>query len=80
MKKLMTAVLSVSLLTGASAIAFGQEQPKKEDTKKDGKKDGGKKDDGKGKLHARNYTLHLRSSWSQARAPLAWVWLLTARR
>lgn len=54
MKKLMTAVLSVSLLTGASAIAFGQEQPKKEEPKKDGKKDGGKKDDGKGKLHARN--------------------------
>ncbi len=54
MKTLMTAVLSVSLLTGASTIVFAQEQPKKDDTKKDGKKDGGKKDDGKGKLHARN--------------------------
>jgi hypothetical protein len=54
MKKLMTAVLSVYLLTGTSAIAFAQEQPKKDDTKKDGKKDDGKKDDGKGKLHASN--------------------------
>jgi hypothetical protein len=55
MKKLMTAVLSVSLLTGASAIAFAQDQPPpKKDTKKDGKKDDGKKDDGKGKLHANN--------------------------
>jgi len=54
MKKLMTAVLGVSLLTGASAVTFAQEQPKKDDTKKDGKKDDGKKDDGKGKRHASN--------------------------
>jgi hypothetical protein len=34
MKKLMIAMLGLSLLTGVASVSFAQDAPKKEDTKK----------------------------------------------
>jgi len=42
MKKLMTMMLGLALLTGTASVVFGQDQPKKED----GKKKKGKKKKG----------------------------------
>lgn len=38
MKKLMTIMLGLSLVIGATAVAFGQDAPKEETKKKKGKK------------------------------------------
>ena len=38
MKKLMTLMLGLSLALGSVAVAFGQDEPKKEEGKKGGKK------------------------------------------
>ena len=46
MKKLMTLMLGLSLALGSVAVAFGQDEPKKEEGKKGGKKKKG--DDKKG--------------------------------
>jgi hypothetical protein len=40
MKKLMTLMLGLSLALGSVAVAFGQDEPKKEEKKKGGKKKG----------------------------------------
>ena len=40
MKKLMTLMLGLSLALGSVAVAFGQDEPKKEEGKKKGKKKG----------------------------------------
>lgn len=46
MKKLMSAVLALTFITGAASMVFAQDQPdqgKKQTKKKSGKKKGGKK-------------------------------------
>jgi hypothetical protein len=49
MRKIMSLMLGLSLVTGAASLAFGQDD-KKGDEKKDGKKKKGKKkDDGDSK-------------------------------
>lgn len=45
MKKIMSLMLGLTLLTGAVSVAFGQDAPKKEEGKK--KKKGGKKEESK---------------------------------
>ena len=40
MKKLMTLMLGLSLALGSVAVAFGQDEPKKEESKKKGKRKG----------------------------------------